>query len=85
MAGLKPKPKVKNEKQRRSRLKSTTFDERQKPLLLGRHKVQRNRKSKLVILPKLWADANGIEVGDKLDLIMERDGTLSVRKYKGGS
>lgn len=36
----------------------------------------------MMILPKLWADINGVGVGDKLEVIMEPGGTLSVRKSK---
>ena len=79
---------MKQEKRKKS-LKSTAFDELKKRLDLGSHKVQRNRTtssgyiSKYVILPKLWVDANRIEVGDELEFMMERNGTLSVRKAKG--
>ena len=72
--------------EKRKRLKLTAFDELKKRLDLGSHKVQKNRKtssgyvSKYVILPKLWVDANRIEVGDEVEFMMERNGTLSVRK-----
>jgi hypothetical protein len=37
-----------------------------------------------MILPKIWTDSNGVEVGDKVEVIMERNGTLSVRKSSEG-
>ena len=72
------------QKRRHAKLKSTTFDELQKPINLGYRKVQKNRKSISMILPKIWTDSNGVEVGDKVEVIMERNGTLSVRKSSGG-
>ena len=72
------------QKRRHAKLKSTTFDELQKPINLGSRKVQKNRTSKAMILPKIWTDSNGVEVGDKVEVIMERNGTLSVRKSSGG-
>ncbi len=74
---------------RQQNIKSTAFNELKKRLNLGSHRVQRNRTtssgyiSKYVSLPKLWVDANNIEVGDELEFIMERNGTLSVRKEGG--
>ncbi len=74
---------------RQQNIKSTAFNELKKRLNLGSHRVQRNRTtssgyiSKYVILPKLWVDANHIEVGDELEFMMERNGTLSVRKSSG--
>ena len=79
------------QEERQKSLKSTAFNELKKRLDLGRRKVQRNRTtssgyvSKCVGLPKLWADANRIEVGDELEFMMERNGTLSVRKSSGGA
>lgn len=72
------------QKRRNAKLKSTTFDELQKLINLGSRKVQKNRTSISMILPKIWADSNGVEVGDKVEVIMERNGTLSVRKSSGG-
>ncbi len=68
------------QKRRNAKLKSTTFDELNKPINLGSRKVQKNRNSISMILPKIWADSNGVEVGDKVEVIMEMNGTLSVRK-----
>jgi len=68
------------QKRRYAKLKSTGFNELQKPINLGSRKVQRNRKSISMILPKIWADTNGVEAGDKVEVIMELNGTLSVRK-----
>lgn len=79
------------QKERKKSLKSTSFDELIEPLYLGNYKVQRNRTTssgyvaKSLTLPKLWADANHIEVGDELEFMMERNGTLSVRKSKEGA
>ena len=72
------------QKRRHAKLKSTTFNELNKPLNLGFRKVQKNRKSISMILPKIWTDSNGVEVGDKVQVIMELNGTLSVRKSSGG-
>ena len=78
------------QKESKKSLKSATFGELIEPLYLGTYKVQRNRTTtsgyvaKSLTLPKIWADANHIEVGDVLDFIMERNGTLSVRKSMGG-
>ena len=80
---------MKQEKRKKS-LKSTSFDELIEPLDLGYYKVQRNRTTssgyvaKSLTLPKFWADANHIEVGDEVQFMMERNGTLSVRKASGG-
>lgn len=71
------------QKRRHAKLKSTRFDELQKPINLGSRKVQKNRTSISMILPKIWADSNGVEVGDKVEVIMEMNGTLSVRKSSG--
>lgn len=73
------------QKRRNARLKSTTFEELNKPINLGSRKVQKNRNSISMILPKIWAVSNGVEVGDKVEVIMERNGTLSVRKSSGGA
>ena len=72
------------QKRRHEKLKSTTFDELNKPINLGSRKVLKNRTSKAMILPKIWVDSNGVEVGDKVEVIMEMNGTLSVRKSGGG-
>ena len=72
------------QKRRNAKLKSTRFDELQKPINLGFRKVQKNRKSISMILPKIWADFNGVEAGGKVAVIMELNGTLSVRKSRGG-
>ncbi len=72
------------QKRRHAKLKSTTFNELNKPINLGFRKVQKNRKSISMILPKIWTDSNGVEVGDKVEVIMELNGTLSVRKSNGG-
>ncbi len=72
------------QKSRHANLKSTTFNELNKSINLGFRKVQKNRTSVSIILPKIWADSNGVEVGDKVEVIMERNGTLSVRKSGGG-
>jgi len=71
------------QKRRNARLKSTTFNELNKPINLGFRKVQKNRTSISMILPKIWTDSNGVEVGDKVQVIMELNGTLSVRKSRG--
>lgn len=77
------------QKKRQKSLKSTAFNELNKPLDLGCHKVQKNRitssgyVSKYVILPKLWLDANRIKVGDEVEFMMDKTGTLSVRKAGG--
>lgn len=70
------------QKSRQAKLKSTGFDELQRPMDLGYRKVMFNRTSKMMILPKVWADANCVEAGDKVQVIMEPGGTLSVRKSK---
>lgn len=73
---------------REQSLRSTGFDELVKPRLLGTHKVQRNRTTssgyiaKFLILPKEWVDFNKIKVGDEVELVMETDGTLSLKKVK---
>ncbi len=78
-----------NQRERKKSLKSTSFDELTEPLYLGTYKVQRNRitssgyVAKCMTLPKLWADANHIKVGDEVQFMMERNGTLSVRKASG--
>ena len=54
------------QKRRHAKLKSTTFNELNKPINLGFRKVQKNRKSISMILPKIWTDSNGVEVGDKV-------------------
>ena len=71
------------QKRRHAKLKSTRLDELQKPVNLGHRKVMKNRTSKVMILPKIWVDSNGVEVGDKVEVIMEINGTLSVRKSGG--
>lgn len=77
-----------NKNNGQKRLKSTRFDELGKPLDLGRYKVHKNRKTssgyiaKFVLLPKIWADSNEIQVGDEVEFIMERNGTLSMRKVR---
>ena len=76
------------QKERKKRLKSTAFNELIEPLDLGTYKVQRNRTTtsgyvaKSLTLPKIWADANHIKVGDEVNFTMERNGTLSVRKAR---
>ncbi len=70
------------QKGRKAELKSTAFDEMQKPIDLGNRKVMKNRTSIMIILPKIWADANGVKGGDKVGVIMETNGTLSVRKSR---
>jgi len=72
------------QKRRNAKLKSTRFDELQKPINLGFRKVQKNRNSISMILPKIWTDFNGVEAGGKVAVIMELNGTLSVRKSRGG-
>ena len=72
------------QKRRHAKLKSTTFDELQKPINLGYRKVQKNRKSISMILPKIWVDFNGVKAGGKVKVVMELNGTLSVRKASGG-
>ena len=70
------------QKDRHAKLKSTTFDALNKPINLGSRKVMKNRTSKVMVLPKIWADSNGVKVGDKVEVIMELNGTLSVRKFR---
>jgi len=72
------------QKRRHAKLKSTKFDELQKPINLGYRKVWKNRNSISLILPKIWTDSNGVEAGGKVAVIMELNGTLSVRKSRGG-
>ena len=52
----------------------------QYPLIMGLRKVMNNRGSCQITLPKVWINANGIKIGDKLQFMMETNGTLSVRK-----
>jgi len=70
------------QKPRHKKLKSTRFDEPQRSVNLGYRKVLKNKNSKIMYLPKIWVDSNGIEVGDKVEVIMEPNGTLSVRKLR---
>lgn len=76
---------------RRKRLKKTTFDELKHQLNLGRYKVQKSKTtssgyiSKYVILPKLWLDTHNIKVGDEVEYVMEKNGSLSVRKVGEGT
>lgn len=72
------------QKRRNPKLKSTTFTELNKPINLGFRKVHKNKKSISMILPKIWTESNGVEVGDKVQVFMEMNGTLSVRKSSGG-
>ena len=77
------------QKERKKSMKSTSFDELTEPLYLGSHKVQGNKTtssgyiSKSLTLPKLWAESNHIKVGDEVQFMLERNGTLSVRKASG--
>lgn len=67
-------------KGRRAKLKTPGDDAVQKPINLGIRKVMKSRTSKAMTLPKIWTNSNGVEVGDKVEVIMELNGTLSVRK-----
>lgn len=53
-------------------------------LNLGRRVVQNIRFSKCVILPKVWLDSNRIEVGDEVNFILRKDGSLTVQKADKG-
>jgi antitoxin component of MazEF toxin-antitoxin module len=55
----------------------------QEPVNLGHRKVQKNRNSISMILPKKWTKFNGVELGNEVVCTMEKDGTLSVRKSGG--
>lgn len=48
-------------------------------LNLGRRVVQNVRFSKCVILPKVWLDSKRVEVGDEVEFILRKDGSLTVR------
>ncbi len=77
------------QRERKKKLKSTTFDELERRVNLGTRKVQRNKTTssgyvaKCLSLPKTWVESNNIKVGDEVELTMEKNGTLSVRKFKG--
>ena len=68
------------QKRRNPKLKSTSLNE---PINLGFRKVHKNKKSIAMILPKIWTKSNSIEVGDEVQVFMELNGTLSVRKSSG--
>lgn len=51
---------------------------------LCRRRVQKNKISKSVILPKVWTDNNNIEAGDEVEFTLLEDGSLLVSKVGHG-
>ncbi len=59
-------------------LESRANEER--PIDLGRYRVHESSGSEFLTLPKIWVKHNSIRKGDSVDLSMDQNGTLCVRK-----
>lgn len=53
-----------------------------KKVVLGKFRVQKNRKSRYVCLPSSWAVINGVEPGDYIEFSVV-NGVLCARKVEG--
>ncbi len=53
-----------------------------KPIDLGRYRIHKSSGSEFLTLPKIWVKHNSIRKGDSVDLSMDQDGTLCVRKLR---